>query len=69
MEKEAKFDLNEELKKCKIKDGLFKRGGSREMKSPVGYIKSSPQGHLSGNSRNGYNSKRGKSNAGEIDLD
>ncbi len=83
MEKEAKFDLNEELKKCKTiadltgKDGLFKKllkqmiegALEGEMESHLGYIKSSPQGHLSGNSRNGYNSKKVKSNAGEIDLE
>ncbi len=59
MEKEAKFDLNEELKKCRTiadltgKDGLFKKllkqmiegALEGEMESHLGYIKSSPQGH------------------------
>ena len=39
-----------------------------EMNHHLGYDKSEPSGHNSGNSRNGYSSKKLKGDHGEIDL-
>jgi transposase-like protein len=39
-----------------------------EMSHHLGYDKSEPTGHHSGNSRNGYSSKKLKGDQGEIDL-
>jgi len=83
MKDEMEIDLNAELKNCKTiadltgKDGLFKKMLKQmiegalegEMESHLGYAKSSPEGYLSGNNRNGHNSKKIKSTAGEIELE
>lgn len=82
MEFDQGFDLEKEFKKCKTideltgKNGLFKKllkqmiegALEEEMKDHLGYAKSSPEGHLSGNSRNGHNSKTVKSISGELEL-
>jgi transposase-like protein len=76
------FDLQAELAKCKTaddltgKNGLIQRliGGlleqmlQKEMDEHLGYEKHSPEGHHSGNSRNGRTKKNLKSNYGEIEL-
>ena len=83
MGREKPFDLNEELKRCKTiadltgKDGLFKKllkqmiegALEGEMENHLGYAKSSPEGHLSGNNRNGQGCKKVKSTAGELELE
>jgi len=77
------FDLQAELAKCKTandltgKNGLIQRliGGmleqmlQKEMDEHLGYEKHSPDGHHSGNSRNGRTKKTLKSNYGEIELE
>ena len=77
------FDLQAELAKCKTaddltgKNGLIQRlvGGmleqilQKEMDEHLGYEKHSPEGHHSGNSRNGRTKKTLKSNFGEIELE
>jgi transposase-like protein len=77
------FDLQTELAKCKTaddltgKNGLIQRliGGmleqmlQKEMDEHLGYEKHSPEGHHSGNSRNGRTKKALKSNYGEIELE
>jgi len=81
--KESNIDLNKELKKCKSmedllgKNGLIQRlvGGmvekmlDQEMEQHLGYAKHSPQGHHSGNSRNGKGSKTVQSSQGPISID
>lgn len=78
-----KFDLEKEFKKCKAiddltgKNGLFKKllkqmiegALEEEMEEHLGYAKHSPRGRLSGNNRNGSNSKTVKSSSGELELD
>lgn len=75
------FDLQAELAKCKTaddlagKNGLIQRliGGmleqmlQKEMDEHLGYEKHSPEGHHSGNSRNGRSKKTLRSNYGEIE--
>lgn len=77
------FDLQTELAKCKTaddltgKNGLIQRlvGGmleqmlQKEMDEHLGYEKHSPEGHHSGNSRNGRSTKKLKSNYGEIEIE
>lgn len=77
------FDLQAELAKCKTaddltgKNGLIQRliGGmleqmlQKEMDEHLGYEKHSPEGHHSGNSRNGRTKKTLKSNYGKIELE
>jgi len=77
------FDLQAELAKCKTandltgKNGLIQRliGGmleqmlQKEMDEHLGYEKHSPEGHHSGNSRNGRTKKSLKSNYGEIEVE
>lgn len=77
------FDLQAELAKCKTaedltgKNGLIQRliGGmleqmlQKEMNEHLGYEKHSPDGNLSGNSRNGHSKKTLKSNYGTIELE
>lgn len=77
------FDLQAELAKCKTandltgKNGLIQRliGGmleqmlQKEMDEHLGYEKHSPEGHHSGNSRNGRTKKTLKSNYGEIEVE
>lgn len=77
------FDFQIELAKCKTaddltgKNGLIQRliGGmleqmlQKEMDEHLGYEKHSPEGHLSGNSRNGRGKKTVKSNYGDIELE
>jgi len=77
------FDLQTELAKCKTaddltgKNGLIQRliGGmleqmlQKEMDEHLGYEKHSPEGHLSGNNRNGRGKKTVKSNYGDIELE
>lgn len=77
------FDFQAELAKCKTaedltgKNGLVQRliGGmleqilQKELDEHLGYEKHSPEGHHSGNSRNGRTKKTVKSNYGEIELE
>ena len=77
------FDLQAELAKCKTADDLTGKNGlvqrlignmleqmlQKEMNEHLGYEKHSPQGHHSGNSRNGQTKKTVKSNYGEIALE
>ena len=79
---EQTFDLNEELKNCKTiadltgNDGLFKKllkqmvegALEEELETHLGYSKSSPDGHLSGNNRNGRGKKTVKSSVGKVEL-
>ena len=77
------FDLQAELAKCKTTDDLTGKNGlvqrllgnmlgqmlQKEMDEHLGYEKHSPEGHHSGNSRNGRTKKNLKSNYGEIELE
>ncbi len=77
------FDLQAELAKCKTADDLTGKNGlvqrligdileqmlQKEMDEHLGYEKHSPEGHRSGNSRNGRGKKTLKSNYGEIELE
>ena len=70
------FDLQAELAKCKTADDLTGKNGliqclvggmleqilQKEMDEHLGYEKHSPEGHHSGNSRNGRTKKTLKSN-------
>jgi putative transposase len=70
-----KFDLQAELAKCKTADDLTGKNGlvqrligdmlqqmlQKEMDEHLGYEKHSPDGRLSGNSRNGLTKKTVKS--------
>ncbi len=71
-----------ELKKCKTMDDLTGKGGliqkllgsmtekilEAELEEHLGYQKHSLDGHNTGNSRNGKNSKKVKSNYGDIEI-
>lgn len=57
-------DFSRQLKKMTVEAAL-----GAEMESHLGYAKHSPEGHHSGNSRNGYSSKNLKGNHGEIAID
>jgi transposase-like protein len=77
------FDLKTELKKCKTADDLMGKNGllqrliggileqllQNEMDEHLGYEKHSPEGDLSGNSRNGKTKKTVRSNYGNVDLE
>lgn len=77
------FNLQEEMSKCKTmeditgKNGLFKRMLKEmteqmleaELTGHLGYEKHSPDGHNSGNSRNGHTGKTVRSGFGEVSLD
>lgn len=81
--KESDIDLNKELKKCKSMDDLLGKNGliqrlvggmvekmlDQEMEQHLGYAKHSPEGHHSGNSRNGKGSKTLQSSQGPISID
>jgi transposase-like protein len=56
-------DFSRMLKKMTIEAAL---GG--EMEAHLGYAKHSPEGHHSGNSRNGYSSKTLKGDHGEVEI-
>ncbi len=78
-----KIDLDKELSKCETmddlcgKNGLLQRllGGmveqllEKEMEEHIGYSKYSPEGHHTGNSRNGKLSKSVQSSYGPLDLE
>lgn len=77
------FDLQAELAKCKTADDLTGKNGlvqrligglleqmlQKEMDGHLGYEKYSPEGHHSGNARNGHTKKSIKSNYGEIKVE
>jgi putative transposase len=77
------FDLKAELAKCKTADDLTGKNGlvqrliggmleqmlQKEMDEHLGYEKHSPEGHHSGNSRNGHTKKTLRSNYGEVELE
>jgi len=82
MQEKKKIDLDAELKKCKTMEDLTGKNGlvqrligkmvekllAEEMEEHLGYKKHEKKGYLSGNSRNGANSKQVKSSFGEIDI-
>lgn len=77
------FDLKAELAKCKTAEDLTGKNGlvqrlvgdmlqqmlQKEMDEHLGYEKHSPDGHHSGNSRNGHTKKKVKSNYGPVELE
>jgi putative transposase len=77
------FDLQAELAKCKTADDLTGKNGlvqrlvggmleqllQNEMNEHLGYEKHSPEGHHSGNSRNGKTKKTLQSNYGPVEID
>ena len=83
MTNSSKFDLQAELAKCKTADDLTGKNGlvqklignmleqllQKEMDEHLGYERHSPEGHLSGNNRNGHSKKTVRSNYGSIDLE
>lgn len=56
-------DFSKLLKKMTVEAAL-----GAEMEAHLGYAKHSPEGHHSGNSRNGYSSKRLKGDHGEVQI-
>lgn len=77
------FDFNKELSKCRTMDDLCGKNGllqrlvgpmieamlQQEMDEHIGYQKHSIEGHNSGNSRNGKNSKTVQSSYGAVEID
>ena len=57
-------DFSRQLKKMTVEAAL-----GAEMEEHLGYAKHSPEGHHTGNSRNGYSGKTLKGNHGEVDID
>lgn len=57
-------DFSRQLKKMTVEAAL-----GAEMEEHLGYTRHSPEGHHSGNSRNGYSGKALKGNHGEVDID
>lgn len=57
-------DFSKLLKKMTVEVAL-----GAEMEDHLGYTKHAPEGHNTGNSRNGYSSKTLKGNHGEVDID
>lgn len=57
-------DFSRQLKKMTIEAAL-----GAEMESHLGYAKHSPEGHHTGNSRNGYSGKTLKGNHGDVDIE
>lgn len=57
-------DFSRLLKKMTVEAAL-----GAEMEDHLGYSKHSPEGHHSGNSRNGYSSKTLKGNHGEVEIE
>lgn len=83
MSNNLNFNFEEELNKCKTIEDLTGKNGlvkkmiknmmehllEKEMEDHLGYKKHAIDGHNSGNSRNGKNTKTVKSTFGQIDLD
>lgn len=57
-------DFSKQLKKMIVEAAL-----GAEMEDHLGYPKHDPEGHHTGNSRNGYSGKTLKGNHGEVDID
>lgn len=57
-------DFSRQLKKMTVEAAL-----GAEMEDHLGYAKHSPEGHHTGNSRNGYSGKTLKGNHGEVAID
>ncbi len=57
-------DFSRQLKKMTVEAAL-----GAEMEEHLGYTKHSPEGHHTGNSRNGYSGKTLKGNHGEVDIE
>ena len=57
-------DFSRQLKKMTVEAAL-----GAEMEEHLGYAKHAPEGHHTGNSRNGYSSKTLKGNHGEVDIE
>jgi len=57
-------DFSRQLKKMTVEAAL-----GAEMEGHLGYAKNSPDGHHTGNSRNGYSGKTLKGNHGEVGID
>ncbi len=57
-------DFSRQLKKMTVEAAL-----GAEMEEHLGYAKHAPEGHHTGNSRNGYSSKSLKGAHGEVDID
>ena len=57
-------DFSRQLKKMTVEAAL-----GAEMQAHLGYAKHSPEGHHTGNSRNGYSSKSLQGSHGSIDID
>lgn len=57
-------DFNKQLRKMTVEAAL-----GAEMEEHLGYSKHAPEGHNTGNSRNGYSSKTLKGDHGEVDID
>lgn len=80
---DVNIDLNAELKKCKTMEDLTGKNGllqrllkgmmenllEQEMEEHLGYEKHSPKGDLSGNTRNGKNTKTVTSSFGPVDIE
>jgi len=57
-------DFSKQLKKMTVEAAL-----GAEMEDHLGYAKHDPEGHHTGNSRNGYSGKTLKGDHGEVDID
>ncbi len=57
-------DFSRQLKKMTVEAAL-----GAEMEAHLGYARHSPEGHHTGNSRNGYSSKSLKGNHGKVDIE
>ena len=57
-------DFSRQLKKMTVEAAL-----GAEMEEHLGYAKHSPEGHHTGNSRNGFSGKTLKGNHGEVEID
>jgi len=57
-------DFSRQLKKMTVEAAL-----GAEMEDHLGYVKHSPEGHHTGNSRNGYSAKTLKGNHGEVGIE
>ena len=57
-------DFSRQLKKMTVEAAL-----GAEMEEHLGYAKHEPEGHHTGNSRNGFSGKALKGNHGEVDID
>jgi len=57
-------DFSRQLKKMTVEAAL-----GAEIEEHLGYAKHSPEGHHTGNSRNGYSGKTLKGNHGEVDIE